>query len=191
MHTLIQTLGGPTPFTNRLTYLHTTNLTSITNEPSFLTPFQYHYATRPALSTRRIHSTIRASFAATPSGLPGNDDSGAMGSFLAFAMMGLFPNAAQDVYLVTVPFFEEVRVTSPMTGKTARVRVEVEGDSFDPAHEVYYVQEARLNGERYGRSWVDHGFFVEGGELVLVLGERESEWGTREEDLPPSLSTRS
>lgn len=114
-----------------------------------------------------------------------------MGSFLAFAMMGLFPNAGQDVYLVTVPFFEEVRVTSPVTGKMARVRVEVEGGSFDPAHEFYYVQEARLNGEHYGRSWVDHGFFVEGGELVLVLGERESKWGTREEDLPPSLSTRS
>lgn len=191
MRTLIQTLGGPTPFINRLTYLHTTSLASITNEPSFLTPFQYHYAARPALSTHRIHSTIRASFAATPSGLPGNDDSGAMGSFLAWAMMGLFPNAGQDVYLITVPFSEEVRVTSPVTGKTARVRVEVEGGSFDPAHEVYYVQEARLNGERYGRSWVDHGFFGDGGDLVLVLGERESEWGTREEDLPPSLSTRS
>ncbi|KAK0744825.1 glycosyl hydrolase family 92-domain-containing protein [Apiosordaria backusii] len=181
--TLLTLLGGPAAFTARLDYLHNNNITYIGNEPSFLTIFQYHYSGRPALSSLRAHSYIPAYFRPTPDGLPGNDDSGAMGSFVAFAMMGLFPNPGQNVYLITPPFFEEVNITSPVTGKTARVR----NVGFDAGYKNVYIQSATLDGEAYNKSWVDHSFFTEGKELVLVLGERESAWGTGVEDLPPSL----
>lgn len=106
-----------------------------------------------------------------------------MGSFVAMAMMGLFPNPGQDVYLITVPFFESVRIQSPVSGEVAMVRtVGYEGG------DNLFIQEAWLNGERYTKNWIDHGFFVNGGELVLVLGDKESSWGTGEEDLPPTLS---
>ncbi|BCR86135.1 glycoside hydrolase family 92 protein [Aspergillus chevalieri] len=183
MQTLISHLGGPTPFTTRLDYLHNNRITYIGNEPSFLTVFQYHYAGRPAKSTLRAHTYIPSSFSPTPNGLPGNDDSGAMGSFVAMAMMGLFPNPGQDVYLISAPFFEEVSITSPLTGKTARVKTV----GFDAGYERVFVQEAFLDGERYGRNWVGHDFFTQGRELVLVLGESESGWGTGEGDVPPSL----
>jgi putative alpha-1,2-mannosidase len=55
-------------------------------QPAFLTVFQYHYAGRPALSAQRSHSYIPAYFSPTNNGLPGNDDSGAMGSFVAMSM---------------------------------------------------------------------------------------------------------
>jgi putative alpha-1,2-mannosidase len=55
-------------------------------QPAFLTVFQYHYAGRPALSAQRSHSYIPAYFSTTNNGLPGNDDSGAMGSFVAMSM---------------------------------------------------------------------------------------------------------
>jgi putative alpha-1,2-mannosidase len=55
-------------------------------QPSFLTVFQYHYAGRPALSALRSHSYIPRYFNPTNAGLPGNDDSGAMGSFVAMSM---------------------------------------------------------------------------------------------------------
>ncbi len=145
--------------------------------------FQYHYAGRPGLSAQRAHFYIPQYFSPTPGGLPGNDDSGAMGSFVAFAMMGLFPNPGQDVYLITAPFFEAVNVTSPATGRTARVRCV----NFDPAYRDVFVQSATLDGEPYTRSWLDHSFFTEGKELVLTLGANESAWGTAVADLPPSL----
>ena len=59
-------------------------------QPSFLTVFQYHYAGRPALSALRAHFYIPRYFNPTNAGLPGNDDSGAMGSFVAMSMYG-FP----------------------------------------------------------------------------------------------------
>ena len=145
--------------------------------------FQYHYAGRPGLSARRSHSYIPAYFSATPAGLPGNDDSGAMGSFVAFCMMGLFPNPGQDVYLITPPYFESVRVAHPLTGKTAVVRTL----NFDPTYQAIYIQSATLDGRPYTKNWIDHSFFTHGKELVLTLGRNESAWGTRVEDLPPSL----
>ncbi|KAK4234555.1 glycoside hydrolase [Achaetomium macrosporum] len=182
--TLITLYGGPAAFVSRLNYLHDSDITYIGNEPSFLTVFQYHYAGRPALSALRARFYIPSFFQPTPDGLPGNDDSGAMGSFVAFAMMGLFPNPGQDVYLITPPFFEEVNITHPLTRKTARVR----NVGFDPSDaQNVYIQSATLNGKVYTKNWVDHSFFTEGKELVLTLGRNESAWGTRLEDLPPSL----
>ncbi|KAK2027505.1 family 92 glycosyl hydrolase [Colletotrichum zoysiae] len=181
--TLIDTYGGPDAFVRRLNFLHEQNITYIGNEPAFLTVFQYHYAGRPGLSAKRAHSYIPSFFSAEPAGLPGNDDSGAMGSFLAFSMMGLFPNPGQDVYLIIPPFFESVEITHPQTGLTARVR----NINFDPKYRNIYIQSATLNGEPYRKNWVNHKFFTEGQELVLTLGRRESNWGTRVRDLPPSV----
>lgn len=185
MATLITLLGGPTSFTKRLDYLHESGITYIGNEPAFLTVFQYHYAGRPAKSTERAHFYIPTFFSPTPTGLPGNDDSGAMGSFMAMSMFGLFPNPGQNVYLISAPFFESVEIKSPLTGKTATIKTV----GFDPTYKNVYIQAATMDGVPYTRNWIDHSFFTEGKELVLVLGPVESKWGAREEDLPPSLST--
>ncbi|KAK7923500.1 glycosyl hydrolase family 92 [Apiospora marii] len=183
---LITIYGGPSEFVRRLDYLHDQNITAIGNEPSFLTVFQYHYAGRPGKSAARSHFYIPRSFNPTPGGLPGNDDSGAMGSFVAFSMMGLFPNPGQNVYLITPPYFESVNLTHPTTGKTATIR----NVNFDPTYEAIYIQSATLDGQPYTKNWIDHSFFLEGKELVLTLGRNESAtWGTAVKDLPPSTGS--
>ncbi|KAJ5180567.1 CAZyme family GH92 [Penicillium capsulatum] len=184
MAKLIKLVGGPESFVSRLEYFHESGLADIGNEPVFLTVYDYHYAGRPGLSARRAHNYIPASFNATHSGLPGNDDSGAMGSFLAWSMMGLFPNPGQDVYLIIPPFFEAVQTTHPETNQTATIR----NINFDPGYKNIYVQSAKLDGKPYHRSWIGHEFFTRGMTLELTLGPDESGWGTRKEDLPPSLS---
>lgn len=185
MATLITTLGGPETFVTRLDYLHESGLLYIGDEQAFLPVYQYHYAGRPAKSALRAHTYIPALFNTTRVGIPGNDDSGAMGSFVALAMLGLFPNPGQDVYLITPPFFQEWRITNKVTGKVAVVR----NLNFDARYENLFIQSARLDGEVYTRNWIGHDFFLYGGVLELVLGRNESSWGTRAEDLPPSLST--
>ncbi|PGH13501.1 hypothetical protein AJ79_03631 [Helicocarpus griseus UAMH5409] len=185
MASLITTLGGADAFTSRLDFLHESGLLYIGNEQAFLPVYQYHYAGRPALSAKRAHSYIPSHFNASLNGIPGNDDSGGMGSFLALAMMGLYPVAGQDVYLITPPFFKEVKIRNGVTGKVATVR----NVNFDPEYEAVCIQSVKRDGEEWRRNWIGHDFFAEGGLLEIVLGKEESEWGTREEDLPPSLST--
>ncbi|RDA93311.1 hypothetical protein CP533_2038 [Ophiocordyceps camponoti-saundersi (nom. inval.)] len=180
---LIKLCGGPEAYVRRLRYLHDNGFDDVGNEPSFLTSFQYHYAGRPALSAKRVRNLIPSRFSDTPGGLPGNDDSGAMGAFAFFSMMGLFPNPGQDVYFITPPFFRNINITSPLTGKTASVRAV----NFDAAYRNLYIQSATLDGKPYSKNWLDHSFFTEGKELVLTLADRESNWGTAVKDLPPSL----
>ncbi|CAI7579832.1 unnamed protein product [Penicillium bialowiezense] len=194
MAALIDLLGGPDNFVRRLDYLHDQKITYIGNEPAFLTVFQYHYAGRPGKSTSRVRTYIPDYFSPTPAGLPGNDDSGAMGSFVAMAMMGLFPNPGQDVYLLTVPFFESVSIISPITGLNATLSVTnwAEYNTANVSGAAVggngFIQSATLNGVPYTKNWVGHDFFTEGGDLILVLGKEEGEWGTKPEDLPPSVS---
>ncbi|KAI9664970.1 MAG: hypothetical protein M1821_006418 [Bathelium mastoideum] len=184
MASLITYLGGPSAFVRRLDYLHDNNITYIGNEPAFLTVYQYHYAGRPAKSALRSHFYIPSFFEPTEGGLPGNDDSGTMGAFVAFSMMGLFPNPGQNVYLIIPPYFESVSIKSPVTGKTATIR----NVNFDPTYQNVYIQSATLDGEPYTKNWIDHSFFTQGKTLVLTLGATESSWGSHVADLPPSLS---
>ncbi|ROW03656.1 hypothetical protein VPNG_07222 [Cytospora leucostoma] len=183
---LIALMGGDEAFVARLDFFHTPGggLADISNEPVFLTVYLYHYAGRPGLSARRIHTYIPGSFRATTDGLPGNDDSGAMGSFVWFSAVGLFPVAGQDVYLISAPFFQSVSVTHPRTGRTARVVV-VEG--WDPGYESIYIQSVTVNGEPWTKSWIGHEFFTEGWTMELRLGVNESSWGRGSEDRPPSF----
>lgn len=185
MASLITAMGGPSTFVDRLDYLHTSGLLDIGDEQGFLPIYQYHYAGRPGLSAARAHHYIPARFNDTVGGIPGNDDGGGMGSFVALAMMGLYPNAGQDVYLITPPFFKEVNIANGQTGNIATVR----NLNFDPGYENLYVQSATLDGVAYTRSWISHSFFLRGGVLELTLGREESSWGQGDEDLPPSLST--
>ncbi|KAL4963041.1 glycoside hydrolase family 92 protein [Aspergillus stella-maris] len=182
MAALIKTLGGPADFVSRLEFLHDSGILYLGDEQAFLTVFQFHYAGRPAVSSERAHSYIPSQFNTTTGGIPGNDDSGAMGSFAVFSMLGLFPVHGQDVYLITPPFFKEVSIRNDVTGKVATIR----NINFDPAYKSIYIQSATRDGEPWTKNWIGHDFFMEGGVLELELGDTESKWGTKIEDLPPS-----
>jgi putative alpha-1,2-mannosidase len=184
MASLISALGGRERFVERLNWLHESGILYIGDEQAFLNVFLYHYAGRPALSAERAHQYIPSLFNDTVGGIPGNDDSGAMGSFEALVMMGFFPNAGQDVYFIIPPFFESVSIENGQTGNIATIR----NVNFDPTHKNIYIQSTTLNGVPYTRNWLQHSFFLEGGVLELTLGPVESAWGTRPEDVPPSLS---
>ncbi|KAF2096351.1 alpha-1,2-mannosidase [Rhizodiscina lignyota] len=185
MGELVTTLGGPSTFTKRLQYFHDSGLLYIGDEQGFLMVFLYHYAGRPGLSSKQAHFYIPSQFNTSITGIPGNDDSGAMGSFASLTMMGIFPNPGQDVYFITPPFFKEVSIRNGQTGKTATIK----NINFDAAYENIYIQSAKLNGKPYTKNWLSHDFFLSGGTLELTLGKNESSWGTKVQDLPPSLSS--
>jgi len=78
-----------------------------------------------------------------------------------------------------------VNLRNPDTGKVATIK----SVNFDQDYKNVFIQSATLNGRTYTKNWIDHGFFLDGGVLELVLGDEESEWGTNEKDVPPSYST--
>ncbi|KAK3722648.1 hypothetical protein LTR37_002218 [Vermiconidia calcicola] len=183
METVIWKLGGDVTFVRRLDYFHESGLLYFGDEQSFLTTYLYHYAGRPGLSGQRVRTYIPSIFNTSLNGLPGNDDSGAMGAFTALTMLGLFPNAGQDVYFIAPPFFKALSLKNKSTGMIATIKTV----NFDGSHgQNLFIQSATLNGKPWTKSWLRHSFFLEGGTLELVLGPLESTWGQRLEDRPPS-----
>nr|AKH05008.1 glycosyl hydrolase family 92 protein [Epichloe festucae var. lolii] len=182
---LITLLGGDVAFISRLDFFHENGLADISNKPVFLTAYLYHYAGRPGLSAERIHQYIPSSFNNSYGGLAGNDDSGAMGAFLFFSVIGLFPVAGQNVYLINPPFFEEISIKHPVTGRKATVR----NVNFDAGYKNLHIQKATVNGKPWTKSWIGHEFFTEGWTLELTLGKNESDWGQKPGDRPPSWTS--
>lgn len=187
MAALIEKMGGRKTFIERLNYWHE-EIAYMGNEPTFLTALQFHYAKRPDMSSYWIHRYIPSQFNTSINGIPGNDDC-AMGAFSSMVMMGFFPVAGQDVYLITPPFFPEISIlaTDPgarAAGKRATIRIR----NFDSTYGRKYIESATLNGTPFTRNWVTHEFFREGGTLVLTVTDDPTTgtWGTTDPDLPPS-----
>ena len=117
---LIEACGGKDAFIKRLDTFFANKHYNVANEPSFLTPYLYHWVGRPDLSVERINQIISDNYDDTPNGLPGNDDSGAMSSWLVFNMMGIYPVAGQNLYLVGSPMIPSYIVHLP-NGKKLKV----------------------------------------------------------------------
>ena len=177
---LVTKSGGKDAFRSRLDYLFDRGYYNVGNEPSFLSPDLYHWIGRPDLSSNRIRQIINKNYNSTHSGIPGNDDSGAMSSWLAFHMMGLYPNAGQSYYLINAPFFKQT-IIHQENGKDFTIIAK----NFSDKNTI--IKSATLNGKHYNKAWIEHQDIVTGGVLVLEMDAQPSTlWG--KDLLPPSKS---
>ncbi|CAB3762124.1 GH92 family glycosyl hydrolase [Paraburkholderia humisilvae] len=178
---LIRLSGGNGAFIHRLDTLFDRKHFDMSNEPGFLLPMLYLWAGRPDKTADRIVDQLDRQFNDSRAGLPGNDDSGAMSSWLIFQMLGIYPNAGQDVYLIGTPSFPEAQIDMP-SGKVFRIVAR----NWDRERLNRYIQSATLNGEPLDNAWFRHAQIANGGTLELTMGPTPTGWGTRVP--PPSLS---
>jgi putative alpha-1,2-mannosidase len=102
----------------------------------------YHYVNKPGLSTQRSRQVIAQFFNTSRNGLPGNDgqyslytpkrpvlklspfniDSGAMGSYVAFYLAGLYPLPGTRQILLSSPYFREISFYNPLYKSTTTIR---------------------------------------------------------------------
>lgn len=169
---LIEACGGPEAFNRRLDTFFERNYYNVNNEPSFMTPLLYHWIGRPDKSTDRIRRIVTDHFNDSAAGLPGNDDSGAMSSWLAFNILGLYPNAGHDYYLINSPMTSESKINLP-AGKSFVIKAKGLSDK------KHYISSATLNGKPHPWSTLKHSDLMAGGELVLTMGDRPGKWGRR------------
>jgi hypothetical protein len=176
--------GGKNAFVARLDNIFYRQHFDVTNEPGFLLPMLYNWAGRPDHTADVVSSELEKAFTDQRSGIPGNDDSGAMSSWFLFSSLGFYPNAGQDIYLIGTPSFPEADLHLS-SGKTLRIVAK----GLDAEHLNRYVQAARLNGEPLEQAWFRHAQIVNGGTLELTMGPAPSAWGTQ--NPPPSMSDAS
>ncbi|WP_157887154.1 GH92 family glycosyl hydrolase [Hymenobacter sp. PAMC 26628] len=159
--TLIVLNGGRAAFVTKLQHAFDYKLLQADNEPSFLTVQLFQHAGRPDLSSYYVRRLMRQGY--TEKGYPGNEDSGAMGSWYVFSAMGIFPNAGQDLYYLTSPVFPEVKLRLPQ-GQLFRII------AHHASPENIYAQSVKLNGKPYANFFITHEDIVRGGVLEFEMG---------------------
>lgn len=181
MRRLIEMAGGKEAFVRRLDWTFLRRHFDVTNEPGFLLPVLYNYAGRPDKTADIVHMTLEKAFTDNRAGIPGNDDSGAMSSWLIFSTLGLFPVAGQDVYVISTPSIPDASLSLGDGKKLHIIAKNLDGDGLNR-----YVQSAMLNGVDLPNAWFRHAQIKNGATLVLTMGPAPSKWGTITP--PPSMS---
>ena len=142
------------------------------NEPSFHIPYLYNYAGQPWRTQRRIREIMDMWFDDKPMGIPGDEDGGGLCSWYVFSAMGFFPvTPGSGEYALGSPFFESVKIKLP-DGKSFSVVAR------NCSRKNKYIQSATLNGEELNRPFINHSDIINGGKLMLVMGDKPNKnWG--------------
>ncbi|KAL1597876.1 hypothetical protein SLS60_008363 [Paraconiothyrium brasiliense] len=196
METVITLMGGPDMAEKRLDTMFIPGLTQSNqggnsagttifnpgNEPSFMTPFLYNYwPQRQHKSVKLSRDLVDQYYNNGRSGIPGNDDAGAMSSWLVWNMIGLYPVATQPVYLILAPRFGNITMTLGNSGAVLRIKA-------NQLESGPYVQHLKVNGKNWTKSWINHEDIVRAdgrdSTLEFRMGVGPVPWDSGE--VPPS-----
>ncbi len=152
---LVSALGGPVSTVQRLDTFFTQldagqdkPYAWFGNEPSLVSPWVYAYATAPQRAQAVNRKAMRTLYAATPDGIPGNDDLGTMSAWWAWNAMGVYPaNPAVPMLFLGAPLFQHVTIVSPSGRK-----IDIDAPQASAAND--YITAVRVNGKPVDRAWI-------------------------------------
>ncbi|MDB9724208.1 glycoside hydrolase family 92 protein, partial [Polaribacter sp.] len=139
------------------------------NEPDFQVPWIYNWTTSPYKTSEVVNRILNEMYTSKPTGLPGNDDLGTMGSWYVYASIGLYPSIPGVAgFSINAPQFEKVILNLPKGQLTI-----TGGSAIKP-----YIQSLKLNGEKFETPWIDWSLIKEGGTLDFTTSKTPNrKWG--------------
>jgi predicted alpha-1,2-mannosidase len=145
---------------------------SMANEPSLHIPYLYNYGGQPWKTQKTIRMLLHDWFRNDLMGLPGDEDGGGMSSFVVFSSMGFYPvTPGKPEYSIGSPLFRDVKIRLS-NGETFEI------EARNASDENKYIQSATLNGKPLNSAWFSHEELVNGGKLILEMGNRANyNWG--------------
>lgn len=160
IETLKEYMGGDDEFCDRIEKGLENHWIWPGNQPGLHQAFLPSLTKTPWRTTECVDIHIKRY---TEIGMPFCDDSGCMCAWWLFAMLGFYPNAGQEYYMITSPRLESA-VIDLGAGKFSIKAENFGGDNR-------YIQSITLNGTPYKSTVLHHSDIVQGGELVFVMGK--------------------
>jgi predicted alpha-1,2-mannosidase len=106
---LIELMGGPETFHNKLNSLIDNKEYWHGNEPSHQIPYLFNYVDNWEKTQKTVKHILRTEYDTGAGGLSGNDDAGQMSAWYVFGAMGFYPVCpGSNEYQLSSPVFEKV-----------------------------------------------------------------------------------
>jgi predicted alpha-1,2-mannosidase len=156
----------------------------LSDEPSFEIPWEYDYVGAPWKTQECIRQAQQELFSDTPAGEPGNDDLGAMSSWLVWSELGMYPETPGTSTLVFgSPAFPHAVVH---LADGADITINAPGASPGAP----YVQNLLLNGDSWPKTYLQGNQYLHGATLTFDLATTpDPTWGSGPAAAPPSDNT--
>ena len=189
---LAKALGGNVSAVSRLNTFFTelnesgtSEYASMGNEPGEEVPWEYNFVGDPAGTQSVVRRVQTQLFGASPTGLPGNNDGGAISSWYVFSAMGFYPEIpGVGGVVLGSPMFPNM-VINLENGKQIRI------NGTNASQTNPYVQSMTVNGAYWSSLWVPFDMLNAGASLDFVLGDVASEWSSAPTSAPPSFGPNS
>jgi len=169
---LIELLGGEQKFTKRLQLFFDTKNYESTNEPDIAFPFLFNYAKGEEWRTQKIvRSLIDTEYNTGFGGIPGNDDTGTMSSWLIYAMMGFYPDCPGNLnYQVCSPVFDKITISlDNHYYKGKEFIIQTKNNSKNNV----FIKSMTLNGKKQEGYQLSHQTIVNGGKIEIELSNKK------------------
>ena len=132
------------------------------NEPDMETPYSYIFAGRHDRMCEVVAAGRKYMYTSGRGGLPGNNDSGGLSSCYVWNMLGLFPVAGRDLFLIGTPGVRSAKLALS-SGNTLSIEVNNAGE--DKIH----VRGARFNGRDLTDFMLPAKELMRGGTLLFEM----------------------
>ncbi|TAJ13508.1 glycoside hydrolase family 92 protein [Marinilabiliaceae bacterium JC017] len=143
------------------------------NEPSHHMAYLYNHAAAPWKTQQMVRRIMETQYNDTPAGLCGNEDCGQMSAWYVLSAMGFYPDCPGSLYYsIGSPIFD--KVTLHLDNGNEFV-IEAHNNGADSP----YIEAAQLNGSGYDCSFLSHTQIINGGKLVLQMGEKPQKEGVK------------
>jgi predicted alpha-1,2-mannosidase len=154
----------------------------VSNEPSIWAPYLYDFAGRPDKTQQTVRQAVNSMWTATPGGIPGQDDLGAMSAWYVWSALGIHPlTPGRSELMLASPLFPQVTI-SRGNGKTLTINAPA-ATANSP-----YIQSLKVDGTTSTKPWLPESFVSNGGTLDFTLsGTANTTWGSSAADAPPSF----
>ena len=165
MEWIVRHMGGERRFVENLRDGFDRDLYRLDNEPALAFPYLFnHVAGQEWRTQKEVRRIVDTQYRDDRAGLPGDDDAGTLSAWLAFSMMGLYPDCpGKPRYQIAAPCFDTIVIDPGGTGKPFTIRAE----NNTPGN--VRIESMTMNGKPHGCYRVDHDEIAQGGELKIVL----------------------
>ncbi len=165
---LTKLMGGQKKFVERLQNVFDKGLYDPANEPDIAYPYLFsRFKGEEWRTQEEVGKIISKYYSDKPDGIPGNDDTGTMSTWLIFSMLGFYPDCPGDPsYTLTAPVFDRVTLHLDKRYYPAGDLTIVARRQTPSAH---IISSMTLGDKKWNSYRISHKDLVKGGTLVFNL----------------------